>query len=903
MSLPVLRVLPLAVSLAVLLLACAGGASAQTPVASGGTGAATAQAALANLGAQPLAPGDLRRYGWHGDGRTDDTPAFNAALAAVPAAGGEVVVPFSEQGTLLAVPAAGGPAAVVIDKPVAVRGEGGGPHGQVTILPGGPTDTVFSVTAPFVTLSDLAFGPAPGAARQTGGSYVVVGGANAARFRADRLTLSDFHEGITVASDVASVEITGLRGLIYHDGDVPATALLHFRGGTDVRVSGVTADGGGAGRATAGIWVENLGGDATISGADIIRMGTDLLVNPGPGQIVTSLWVTDSFLDTATRGALWTTRGGGRIVRARLSNVWASSHTHEGIRVEAGVDGLDIDGPHVLLNGGDGIALAGGTNVRVRGGQIAQNGGDGVHVAAGVSYWSVVDATVGATAGLGGNAGYAVRVDAGGSDYFQVQDNNVAGNGPATAANGSVADNSSGIHKSVVGNIGDPQGYSAYRDGPTGFLTFRGNQANFTGYRFVGPDGTAYATAGAGGLTLGGPLAFAPGGSAAAASRANLGVPQYANVRDYGAADDCRTDSTAALNAALASGLPAYLPGSADAGACYLVSGPLNAAGPAVSVFGDGEGSRITTNAAGGDLVVLGGPGGRALSAVSMHDLVLGTAAGHGTAVRATGPVARASFRNLRIVGSGARRFDTGLAFTEAAAGTPGGTFGSLDIGAEIDVRDAAVLAANGRELHLGHGSRLANCARGLALGGNVGRTVLDGGATISGCRLGIVAGDAGPGPNGTLSADPSVSVGAAAEAGVRIQRSALARLNWGGAISGATFCIQEVPGPAGAGAAAGGEPFYSVAGARLISCSAAGIAVGHGFLSVSGTEFVGNGTAIDFASAAGAAIIGNRFAGSGRDFASSPQSGNYVVTNNVLSGAVQNNGRNGIVQFNILPR
>src|SRR5579884_1881578 len=59
---------------------------------------------------------DVKAYGAKGDGATDDTAAFRAALAAVPAAGGRVVVPAGQY--VLSGPLSLG------DKPVVIEGCG-----------------------------------------------------------------------------------------------------------------------------------------------------------------------------------------------------------------------------------------------------------------------------------------------------------------------------------------------------------------------------------------------------------------------------------------------------------------------------------------------------------------------------------------------------------------------------------------------------------------------------------------------------------------------------------------------------------------------------------------------------------------------------------------------------------
>lgn len=439
-----------------------------------GTGAAASFDDRRIVSAEPLAAGDLRRFGWVGDGR-DETSVFNAALSALPAGGGIIIIPESPTGTTLG--------SLNIDRSVTIRG-GGGLGGQTLLRPATTTTTMFTVTAPFVTIENLTIGPFnPSISKQTGGSYIKIMGS-AARFRAIRLTLNEFYEGITVAGNTPTVELSFIFGFLYSTGLGQSKALLHFQGGLDVRVHNVTANGPGTGTADvmAGIWVENLG-DGTVSNCDIIAMGTDLLVNPGNDQGVTSLWVCDSFLDTAYRGAAWAPTGSGQIARCKMSNVWASSNSAEGIRVEARVDGLDIDSPHVFLNGTEGIALAGGTNVRIAGGQVAQNGANGVLISAGVSDWTLRGVTIGATGGLEANTGYAVRVAPGASDRYQITGCSMLGNKA-----GALLDGGTGTYKTVWANTGQAGDFYGYRDNASGSFKFVGRQAG--GFTFATDGGT-----------------------------------------------------------------------------------------------------------------------------------------------------------------------------------------------------------------------------------------------------------------------------------------------------------------------------------------------------------------------------------------------------------------------------
>lgn len=430
------------------------------------------------VSAAPLAVGDLRRFGWLGDG-SDESAKIQAAHDSLPAAGGRIIIPGSNSGTGIG-------ATINISKPTEIVGLGDGPNGQVLLVPTTPTVTMFNVTGSFSSFDNLSFGPRyPGTIKQSARSYITVA-ASAGRFRATRLMMIDFFEGITVTGNLGTFEMSNCRGFLYATGKGQSSAFLHMQGGLDVRVSNIILNGPSSGQldAKAGIWIENLG-DATFSQCNIVGMGTDMLVAPGNGQVVTSLWISDSFFDTAYRGLDLAPSGTGIILRSRMSSSWASSHQQEGIRVGSRVDGFDISDSHVFLNGSHGIALNGGNNVRVLGSQIAQNGNNGVYVAPGVSDWTINCCEIGALSGLTGNMYYPVYVDVGASDRYSVSGNRFHGNGTDA-----VQDLGTGLHKNIAGNLGDIYGYRAYRDLASGHLRSVGMQTGYAGFDWFANDGT-----------------------------------------------------------------------------------------------------------------------------------------------------------------------------------------------------------------------------------------------------------------------------------------------------------------------------------------------------------------------------------------------------------------------------
>ena len=413
----------------------------------------------------------------NGTSGTADQAAWNAAYATLPSYGGEIHIPAG-LGCVLG--------NITTTIPLSIVGDGGN-SGQGTIIPSTAATSVFDIQGSFTTIKDVAF--QPNGVKQTAGSYIKVE-PSAARFVAENITMTEFHEGITINGSVPSVDIKNFRGFLYSTGSTMSTAGLHFLGGLDVKIDGVSMQGPLPQQAAAGIQIDNLG-DAMISHADVVSMGTDLLVDPGNSQVVTSLWIDNSFFDTATRGVDLCPTGSGNILRSRFIGYWASSHATSGLRVcsTGTVNGLELIDGHVFLNSSYGVDLEGGSNIRILSGEIGQNGNNGVYVAAGVSNWSVESATIGATGGVTGNVNYGLYVAAGASDYYRIVGNNVVGN-----TVGGLLDAGTGTHKSVYANLGDANDYQIYRDITSGYLNFNGVASTFSGYTFKGNNGTVLAS-------------------------------------------------------------------------------------------------------------------------------------------------------------------------------------------------------------------------------------------------------------------------------------------------------------------------------------------------------------------------------------------------------------------------
>jgi len=408
----------------------------------------------------------VKDFGAVCNGVTDDTAAFAAAIAAVPPLGGSVTIPTSSASCVLN--------NLNINKSVELIGDGGPGPGAATISPITATATAITVSAQFVSLRNITFAPKPGVAKQTGGVYInTTSGAN--RLTLSSLTLQEYYSGISINGSPASLLITDIRAFLYSTSDGVSQAAITINGGIDQQIRGCSIFGPGTAGSDNSL-VVTATSDLLITGCNIAGTKIPMLVNPGNGQQVNSLWVEDSFFDTSTTGVKLIPSGTGLINRSRFSNAWFSSHTNVGLEINAGVNGIEITNSHTLDNDVYGIELKGGQNIVINGGQFAGNTVAAVYVAPGVSRWAVKNAIIGPSSGFGAN-GTGVFVDTGASNYYDITNNIMQGN--TTAA---IADNGTGRNKSVYGNHGDPSTYEMFRNTATGALNTVGFESSFSAF-------------------------------------------------------------------------------------------------------------------------------------------------------------------------------------------------------------------------------------------------------------------------------------------------------------------------------------------------------------------------------------------------------------------------------------
>lgn len=377
-----------------------------------------------------------------GDGVTDDTLAIQAAIDAVNAAGG---------GVLLLPKGIYQTSGITLKDGVILKGEGAWAsilrttHATQSII----TMKTSAVISDIKLLSSVT---------RTTGYYVDCQGNGAI---IDNCEFGGYYIGVNVGVLGGSI-IVGtmikdceLRDPVTTSG-AGAIQFINFSN-AEVRNCIITGNAG----TQAGFGVRYLNGDtAFLSDTNITLHGKALLVDTGAGYNLYGLTIDSCFFDSSG-----TVFGGGTVSSAEIvpaGGVWNTkiSNTWFGLSVSkfgcyvapsgAGVvDGLTFTGCEFTKNGDCGLIVvgAGVKNWIVTGGHSGGNTNSGIRVNAS-SYWTITGHRAGNISARGAN-NIGITIDAAASDYYIVEGCNLIGN--TTSA---LVDGGTGTNATVANNLG-----------------------------------------------------------------------------------------------------------------------------------------------------------------------------------------------------------------------------------------------------------------------------------------------------------------------------------------------------------------------------------------------------------------------------------------------------------------
>ncbi|MBT2180489.1 hypothetical protein KKP06_21985 [Ralstonia pickettii] len=323
-----------------------------------------------------------------------------------------------------------------------------GGAGSVTFTETAATGDMFTVSANDVYITGLGFASS---VTRTAGAYVNFTSST------NRVVLRDFfmtgaYLGVHLT---CAAECRIEDGTIFGGATTAGSAGILVDGGNDQYINKITMDAPAGSQPAAGIQVVQTGA-LNITDSDIIHHTADLLINPGSGQSVASLYALNTYFDTAVRGVSIAPTGTGIVLRLHFIGCWTSSHTDTGFFVSSAstgaLSGIELIGHHAILNAGSGALFNNGTtnpdSVKVIGGDFAGNGQNGIAFGAGVSNFIVEGAHSGAYVGQSGNGAWGLLVAAGASNNYIINGNLMVGN-----TTGSISDGGTGSSRRVTNNL------------------------------------------------------------------------------------------------------------------------------------------------------------------------------------------------------------------------------------------------------------------------------------------------------------------------------------------------------------------------------------------------------------------------------------------------------------------
>ncbi len=304
---------------------------------------------------------NVRNFGAHGDGKTDDKAAIQKAVDQASIHGNKLVFPAGRY--LISSPISGN-----------FAGHGvwfAGAGQEVTFLISNQPDaSIFSFSGNMLTLSDMTL---MGSKAARSGALVTT---RCATENITRCMFSTYFNGIMALGNVGLI-----RDCSWQEPQSPDS-------------NGIIVDGYAGGMTmdnvvmyvpyvtpNSGIKALNCGA-LQIANSNIMKQNYDLLITPPKGQGVFSVNAINTFFDTARTGIHIAPRGGA-VSRCSFTQCWASSHSTNGVYIGGTglIDGIQFIGLQVNFCAENGLSInAPAKNIMLEGGEGVHNNTAAIHI-------------------------------------------------------------------------------------------------------------------------------------------------------------------------------------------------------------------------------------------------------------------------------------------------------------------------------------------------------------------------------------------------------------------------------------------------------------------------------------------------------------------------------------------
>lgn len=367
----------------------------------------TTNTAQSVTGAKTFARGDLldkgtnifqaEAYGAVGDDSTDNTTFVNNALADIATAGGGVLQfgPGTFRVSSLN----------SIGTSCMIRGAG---HYATKIKTTSATADVVTSTSTII-IEDIGF---TSSVTRTAGAYINL---NSSINNIIASVILDLYYGGIKLTSAVGTRIYNVLGTNPTGSATSANGyFIDSTSTNDTRVIACTCNYNGVSQPTYGIHIHSCA-DFEISTSQIIHHGTGLMVDPGAATVVSDINVLESFFDSGTLGmSLSPSNASGSIVRCSFVQCWFGNSSSHGVTIgtTGTVSGVEFVACRFHINGGSGLNIAAGSDIKVQGGTAAQNTSDGITIAASLARIFIQGFSANAYSGLSANSGWGINIGA-----------------------------------------------------------------------------------------------------------------------------------------------------------------------------------------------------------------------------------------------------------------------------------------------------------------------------------------------------------------------------------------------------------------------------------------------------------------------------------------------------------
>jgi len=377
----------------------------------------------------------VKDFGATGNGVTDDAAAIQAAHDSLGANGGELFFP---DGTYIV------STVINITKSINIRGTG---KVSTTIRTSSGTAQIFNVSVQSIFINNMRFNSS---VTRTAGAFIQFT-TNGGRGSVKDFLMEDYYIGIQIT---ASATVRIKDGTLSNGATSAGSTGILLDGGNDHYIDNITMDAPVGSQPAAGITVTQTGA-LNITNCDIIHHSNCLVIAPGNGESVSSVYVINSFFDNGVNGILITPTGTGIVTRCHFISCWTSSQTGRGVFINntgsGACSGIEFIGHTAVLNAIGGLQVElGAEDVNILGGFFAQNTGSGITFGNTIDDFKIIGVSSGAVAGGTGNTAFGILVFGTTHDRYTISHNHLGGN----TSGGLDDQGTSGTEKVIRNNIG-----------------------------------------------------------------------------------------------------------------------------------------------------------------------------------------------------------------------------------------------------------------------------------------------------------------------------------------------------------------------------------------------------------------------------------------------------------------